>query len=301
MQVLCTVSLEVRAQKRAMHTLGQAIRARRLELGLTLAALSVRIGCAKGYLSQIENGRRHHPPSEHLLRHLERELGFEDATLIAIGKWDRVPAEIRSALAAGARCREHTRRLIALVERCGLADAFHSGQLASVIEGLIGSSDGAPDLPQREPSRIPVLNRCGDGLPHEFTDAAHELRSAEEFISVPDVLDPESFALWISGPSMAPDYRAGDIVVFCPARRIVDGSDCLIRLARESATIFSRIYHEHDALGDPCLRLQPVNIAHRARTVRQEDVASLYTALRVVRAVQLADRRSSGQGGHRAR
>jgi transcriptional regulator with XRE-family HTH domain len=41
-----------------MTTLGARIRARRQELGLTATALAKRAGCSKGYLSELEHGKR---------------------------------------------------------------------------------------------------------------------------------------------------------------------------------------------------------------------------------------------------
>lgn len=255
-----------------MPTLGHAIRARRLELGLTLAALSLRTGCAKGYLSQIENGRRHHAPSEHLLRRLAQALDVEFGWLTELGRWDRVPLEYRATFHAFAQMRHHMRQLLSLVEKRGLADAFHSGELAAAMEVLIASereaSGHAPIVPSLNPPRIPILNRDG------------------EFVTVPDIHDPRAFAIRITTESMAPVYRAGDVVIFSPTPSVPDGSDCFIRFAREEPPAIARVFFGHDAFDDPCLRLQPLNIAYPARTLRLAELVEMHPAVCVIRGLK---------------
>jgi transcriptional regulator with XRE-family HTH domain len=65
---------------------GEIIRARRLEMKMTLTGLAETVGVSAGYLSQIENGRKQNPKLEIILRlihhldlDLEMLLGLEPA------------------------------------------------------------------------------------------------------------------------------------------------------------------------------------------------------------------------------
>ena len=73
-------------------SLGEIIRSKREELGLTLDEVGSRIGFSKPYLSTIETGRVTNPPSDELLQKLEKVLGFETGTLLYIWHtWNGCP------------------------------------------------------------------------------------------------------------------------------------------------------------------------------------------------------------------
>jgi phage repressor protein C with HTH and peptisase S24 domain len=131
---------------------------------------------------------------------------------------------------------------------------------------------------------VPIINKVAAGYPTEFTDLGYPARVADEYISTPDLYDAQAFAARVVGDSMAPDYREGDVVVFSPERDTPDGADCFVRLDRDNETTFKRVYFER--VGElERIRLQPINLAYPARTVNREDVAGLYAAAYVVRAV----------------
>ncbi|MEO0632273.1 MAG: S24 family peptidase, partial [Planctomycetota bacterium] len=77
-----------------------------------------------------------------------------------------------------------------------------------------------------------------------------------------------------------------DIVVFSPARDVVDGSDCFARLEPDDETTFKRVYFELDADGADVIRLQPLNASYPPRTLPRDEVAGLYRAVTVMRAIQ---------------
>lgn len=78
----------------AQRRLGMAMRSARRARGLTLRELAARVGCVKGYLSSIENGRKP-PPGPGLAERLERELGLEAGLIGRVGAWCRTPARLR--------------------------------------------------------------------------------------------------------------------------------------------------------------------------------------------------------------
>lgn len=265
-----------------MQTLGQVMRARRERLGLTLSGLASQIGCAKSYLSTIENDRRDRPPSELLLQKIEVVLGFQSGDLLALTWWQRSPQRVRDEVAT-MRNRFHlAERLAGLLASQGV-DAIHqSGELKKLVDQLAPAQNIEPTA---IPVQIPVINRVAAGYPREFTDLGYPARLADEYVAAPDIHDPDAFAARVVGESMASIYSEGDIVVFSPEAPTLSGSDCFVRLARDDETTFKRIYFEQDARERDCIRLQPLNSAFPPRVERRENVAGLYAAVYVIRPV----------------
>ncbi len=271
---------------------GEIVRARREALGLTLAELSQRVECAKSYLSAIENGVKG-APSDDLATKLERALGFTDDELVGAARLARTPESVREDLAAlrqrDARARELAKTLR---EHGGSIDTLHrTGELERLIRALEGEAfederegrDGAPAL--RIPREIPLINKVTAGYPGSFTDLGYPARVADEYVRSPDIDDPDAFAARVVGDSMSPEYREGDIVVFSPARPVVSGMDCFIRLEPDHENTFKRVYFERGARGEELIRIQPINNAYAPMVVAREEVAGLYAGVSVTRVI----------------
>lgn len=290
--------------------LGQAIRRRRQELGLTLRALGERAGCAASYLSQIESGKRAGVPSDAVLLGLESALGMKAGTLIRAARWEETPGAVRREVGEMVEAREAAMELAALLrggvdERgrpTGALDAaYKSGALRRLIDRVAPEPSGAREgarggeeaggmlggvVPMRVAgARVPLINKVAAGYPREFTDLGYPVRVADEYLSVPDLDDPDAFAARVVGDSMLPEYREGDVVVFSPSRPIRSGMDCFARIEPDHETTFKRVYLESGAGGAEVIRLQPLNPAYAARVVERERVAGLYAAVSVTRRV----------------
>ena len=74
---------------------GQMLRDRRKEIGLTLDEVADETGFSNPYLSTIETGSVDNPPSETLIRELERVLRFKRGQLRYVAEMERIPADIR--------------------------------------------------------------------------------------------------------------------------------------------------------------------------------------------------------------
>jgi transcriptional regulator with XRE-family HTH domain len=72
-------------------TLGQRIRERRLELGITLREFARRVGVSAPYLTDLEAGRRH--PGPEVLVRIAEALGLPPAELEALDT--RLSPEVR--------------------------------------------------------------------------------------------------------------------------------------------------------------------------------------------------------------
>ena len=279
----------------SLTMLGATIRTRRQELGLTLQAVAQAAGITKGYLSSIENERRSHPPSSELLTKIEWALRLPVGSLVQRGQWESTPEPVRRRVQSLETQRHLARRLALLLQRQGVDNLHRSGELRKLVERLGGREEDEGERgrgagsPERLalPLQVPLINKVAAGYPTEFTDLGYPARTADEYVSVPDVSDPDAFAARVVGDSMEPTYRQGDVVVFSPAAPVRSGSDCFVRLERDDETTFKRVFFEGEESGSGAvrLRLQPLNPAYAPRTVEREAVAGMYAAVYVLRPV----------------
>jgi len=274
-------------------SLGEGIRRWRQARGLTINELASRVGCAKSYISLIENGHKG-PPSDAMLERFEDALGLEPGRLVEHAQRARIPKTVRAELEGLMHDRKLAERLAMLLrgtadddDRSRLDQAYHSGELRRLIDRLgPGGSPGTGEItPVSLPMEVPLINSVAAGYPREFTDLGYPARVADEYVRCPDLHDPDAFAARVVGDSMAPEYREGDIVVFSPMRDPRDGSDCFVRLEPDHETTFKRVYFETGDGGESLIRLQPINSAHPPRVLAREHVAGLYVGVSVMRSL----------------
>jgi diguanylate cyclase (GGDEF)-like protein len=219
-------------------------------------------------------------------------LSHRDGTLVAgLGSCSQDTGDqggVQVATATPADVRQSMRKSQTLAEDLRAALNSSTGSSKSVIEELRRIVDRAGSnidpLPlARRAGGIPVINRVAAGYPAEFTDLDYPASVADEYITCPDVSDPQAFAARVVGDSMEPEYHEGDIVVFSPMLDTPVGSDCFVRLERDNETTFKRVYFEEDGR---TIRLQPLNNAYAPRFVDREDVSGLWAAVYVMRRVE---------------
>jgi len=266
-------------------SLGQVIRQRREERGLTQDELSARAGISKPYLSNIETGKAKNPPTDGVLLALQRALGFEGGELMHLAHLARTPRDVRDEhellQAEVQKLRGVLRELVSEAPRdeSGRIDVEEARRR---LEAGISTSKDGRGVPLDENVRtisagaaVPVINNVAAGYPHHFTDLDYPPSVADEYIRVPDLHDPQAFAARVVGDSMEPDYREGDIVIFSPNTAPHNGSDCFVRFADEGETTFKRFYQDSERV----VRLQPLNNRYPARTHPPEDITGLWPAV----------------------
>ncbi len=105
---------------------------------------------------------------------------------------------------------------------------------------------GSPMLNgQRLPQRIPLLGMAQAGGDGFFDDAGFPVGGSWDEVGLPEIGDPNAYALEISGDSMEPVFRDGDIVVVSPSAPVRRGDRLIAKtwagevmakqLARKSA------------------------------------------------------------------
>jgi SOS-response transcriptional repressor LexA len=251
-------------------SLGQIIRNKREQLGLTLDEVSRRCGYSKPYLSTVETGKVKNPPGDELLAKLEQVLEFERGLLLHIAHMERAAPDVRQGYESVEAENEKFRRFIRdLVAKGG--DVSGLGELIKQsgidIEGA-RSSMAAGRL-------VPVINRVEAGYPQDFNDLDYPVGVADDYVRCPDLHDPNAFAVRVVGDSMEPRFRQGDIVVFSPAAEVRNGDDCFVRFRLPHETSFKRVFFEE---GEN-VRLQPRNERYSPIVVEGQRINGMYRAM----------------------
>lgn len=113
--------------------------------------------------------------------------------------------------------------------------------LAKVLDATGASLDeftalvtGARALPPvRAPAarHIPLIGLAQAGGDGYFDDGGYPVGGGWDEVTLPDIADPNAYALEISGESMEPVFRDGDMVIVSPAAPIRRGDRVVVRTA----------------------------------------------------------------------
>lgn len=250
-------------------SLGQIIRKRREELKLTLDEVSSRIGFSKPYLSTIETDKVRNPPSDELLKRLEKILQFEPNLLLHIAHMEALPPDIRQEYESAEAENQKLRHLI--------KNIIDKGPDTAQVDTLVAQSR----LTERPASAlaagrlVPIINKVAAGYPRDFDDLDYPVGIADDYVRCPDLHDANAFAVRVVGDSMEPKFREGDIVVFSPGAEVHSGDDCFIRFETPHETAFKRVFFEPDNK----IRLQPRNEKYSPIIIDGKRINGLYRAI----------------------
>jgi len=183
-------------------SLGQIIRKKREELKLTLDQVSKKIGFSKPYLSTIETGRVNNPPSDTLLKKLERELKFEPGLLLHIAHMERIPPDIRSKYESTEAENQKWRRIV--------KNLIDSKAKKTKRDKLLAKTTLKADeahAPLSAGRLVPVINKVVAGYPTDFNDLDYPVGIADDYVRCPDLHDPNAFAVRVIGDSLLTGSR----------------------------------------------------------------------------------------------
>jgi phage repressor protein C with HTH and peptisase S24 domain len=99
------------------------------------------------------------------------------------------------------------------------------------MEAFASLISGAPALVRKavQARRIPLIGFAQAGSEGFFDDGGYPVGGGWDEISMPDVGDPNAYALEISGDSMEPVFRDGDMVIVSPAAPIRRGDRVVVK------------------------------------------------------------------------
>ncbi|MBD0273329.1 MAG: helix-turn-helix transcriptional regulator [Acetobacteraceae bacterium] len=106
---------------------------------------------------------------------------------------------------------------------------------AALVTGAPAPSrggSGADHASMPPPRRIPLIGFAQAGGDGYFGDGGYPVGGGWDEISVPEVGDQNAYALEISGESMEPVFRDGDIVIVSPGTPVRRGDRVVVRTAK---------------------------------------------------------------------
>jgi phage repressor protein C with HTH and peptisase S24 domain len=127
---------------------------------------------------------------------------------------------------------------------------------------LIGRRGQPPKLRQ-----IPLLGLAKAGKGGFFDDSGFPAGNGWDEIDVPGVTDPNAYALEITGDSMQPVYREGDIIIVSPSATVRKGDRVVVRL--NDGQVMAKIMQRQTS---KTVELASFNPNHATKTLDMKDV-----------------------------
>lgn len=152
----------------------------------------------------------------------------------------------------------------------GLGRAWPVGR--PLGEGLVvaGCLRGLAESGAAPARRIPIIGCAQAGDDGFFDDAGYPVGAGWDDVAFPDFDDPHAYALEVSGDSMAPAYRDGDIVIVSPAASVRRGDRVVVKTA--AGEIMVKELARRTARK---VELDSLNPEHPGRALAARDIAWL--------------------------
>jgi phage repressor protein C with HTH and peptisase S24 domain len=119
----------------------------------------------------------------------------------------------------------------------------------------------------RKAQAVPLLGFAEAGSGGYFDDGGFPVGKGWDEIGLPNVNDEHAYALEISGDSMRPAYRDGDIIIVSPGTPIRRGDRVVVK-TREGEVMVKELKRRTTKT----LELQSLNPSHADRTLSAGDV-----------------------------
>ena len=147
---------------------------------------------------------------------------------------------------------------------------YSTGASLEAFTALVTGSRAVAS-PARPTRRVPLLGLAQAGGDGYFDDAGFPVGGSWDEVGLPEVGDPHAYALEISGESMEPVYRDGDIVVVSPAAPIRRGDRVVARTT--AGEVMAKQLARRSARR---IELKSLNPAHRDRSFDLNEVAWMH-------------------------
>jgi phage repressor protein C with HTH and peptisase S24 domain len=136
----------------------------------------------------------------------------------------------------------------------------------SSFADFVGLASETPVRAQLQ--RIPVIGYAQAGSAGFFDDAGYPVGSGWDELAFPHIGDPHAYALEISGDSMEPVYRDGDIIVVSPSTSIRRGDRVVVRT--RAGEVMAKLLARQTATR---VELHSINPRHEGRMLGMEEIA----------------------------
>jgi phage repressor protein C with HTH and peptisase S24 domain len=115
--------------------------------------------------------------------------------------------------------------------------------------------------------RVPLIGLAQAGGEGYFDDGGYPVGGGWDEVSLPEIGDANAYALEISGDSMEPVFRDGDMVIVSPAAPIRRGDRVVVKTKDGEVMV-----KELKRRTSKTIELRSVNPAHKERTLPVRDV-----------------------------
>ncbi len=264
--------------------IGENLRRLREEHGLTQRELGQIAGVSDKAVSTWENGVK--TPRMSAIRLIAEHFGIPTGDLLSersaavqaaraqslselCTAWDRTPERVAGDLSLSTA---RVQQLMAgseptELEAALIASYFHTPR--QVLRDGTSFWDGAlhnvtPLTPSPASRRIPVLGRVPAGVPIEaVADVVEEIDLSAQQDGY------EYFGLLVTGDSMLPEYRDGDVVILRIQSTAETGDDVVAYIGTADATL-KRLTRTENGI-----QLRPLNPAYEVRSFSNEEIRSI--------------------------
>ena len=117
-------------------------------------------------------------------------------------------------------------------------------------------------------SNVPLIGFAEAGAGGYFDDRGFPLDKGWEEIGFSSVTDEHAYSLKLSGDSMKPTYRSGDIIVVSPAAPVRKGDRVVVK-TKDGEVMVKELKRKTSK----SIELKSLNSEHRDRTLPMSDVA----------------------------
>jgi phage repressor protein C with HTH and peptisase S24 domain len=104
-----------------------------------------------------------------------------------------------------------------------------TGAELEAFTALVSGARALPAATRNGPRRVPLIGLAQAGSEGYFDDGGYPVGGGWDEVSLPEIADPNAYALEISGDSMEPVFRDGDVVIVSPAAPIRRGDRVVLR------------------------------------------------------------------------
>ncbi|WP_436642455.1 S24 family peptidase [Microbaculum sp. FT89] len=130
---------------------------------------------------------------------------------------------------------------------------------------MVGNAS-ADDTPYRQHA-VPLIGFAQAGAGGFFDDGGFPVGAGWDEVAFPDVADEHAYALEVTGDSMLPLYRDGDVVIVSPGASVRRGDRVIVRT--RGGEVMAKVLARRTAR---TIELHSVNPAHEQRTLALEDI-----------------------------
>jgi phage repressor protein C with HTH and peptisase S24 domain len=139
---------------------------------------------------------------------------------------------------------------------------------SALVSGARALSSNSRPATQR---RIPLIGLAQAGSEGFFDDGGYPVGGSWDEVSLPEIGDLNAYALEISGQSMEPVFRDGDVVIVSPAAPIRRGDRVVVRTV--AGEVMAKQLARRSARR---VELKSLNPAHKDRSFDLREVAWIH-------------------------